>query len=128
MALIVQKFGGTSVADLDRIKHVATHVAREVEAGNQVIVVVSAMAGVTNQLVAYCEGMNNLQSDEALSEYDHVVASGEQVTSGLLALYLQSQDIPARAWTGWQLGMKTDTAHSRARIEDIQTDAVKETL
>lgn len=128
MALIVQKFGGTSVADLDRIKHVATHVLREVNAGNSVIVVVSAMSGVTNQLVEYCEGMNNLQADETLANYDHVVASGEQVTSGLLALHLQTQGCDARAWTGWQLGMKTDTAHSKARIEEIQTESVKASL
>lgn len=128
MALIVQKFGGTSVADLERIQHVATHVLREVKAGNQVIVVVSAMAGVTNQLVAYCEGMNDLQRDESLANYDHVVASGEQVTSGLLALYLQSQGQDARAWTGWQLGMKTDRAHSKARIEDIETEGVLASL
>ena len=128
MALIVQKFGGTSVADLERIQHVATHVLREVKAGNQVIVVVSAMSGVTNQLVEYCEGMNDLQADNTLANYDHVVSSGEQITSGLLALYLQSQGCPARPWTGWQLGMKTDTAHSKARISEIDTDVVNASL
>ncbi len=89
MALIVQKFGGTSVADIERIKRVATLVKREVDAGHQVIVVVSAMSGVTNQLVDYTLQCNDLMSDEARANADHVVSSGEQITSGLLALSLR---------------------------------------
>ena len=89
MALIVQKFGGTSVANIERIRNVAARVKKERELGNQVAVVVSAMAGVTNQLVGYVEELSPLATDEAWSEYDQVVASGEQVTSGLMALALQ---------------------------------------
>jgi aspartate kinase len=119
MALIVQKFGGTSVADIERIRNVANKVKREVENGHQVAVVVSAMAGKTNELVGWAEQVSKLQTNEALAEYDSVVASGEQVTSGLLALTLQSMGIPARSWLGWQLGLKTNTVYSKARIEDI---------
>jgi aspartate kinase len=128
MALIVQKFGGTSVADLERIRHVAGRVRDEVVAGNRVIVVVSAMAGVTNQLVDYCVQMNDLLSNEACAEYDQVVSSGEQVTSGLLALYLQKIGVPARAFAGWQIPLHSDGMHSKARIEEIKTDAVNAVL
>lgn len=128
MALIVQKFGGTSVADLDRIRHVATHVKREIDQGNQVIVVVSAMAGVTNQLVDYCNNLSMLASDSARAHYDHVVSSGEQVTSGLLALHLEQIGIAARAWCGWQLPLTTDASHSKARIEHIDVKAVNASL
>lgn len=124
MALIVQKFGGTSVADIARIKHVGTHVARELAAGHQVIVVVSAMAGVTNQLLDYCGQMNDLVSDAARANADHVSSAGEQITSGLLALHLQSIGIPARAWCGWQIPMTSDAMYSKARIENIDTKAV----
>ena len=117
MALVVMKFGGTSVADLERIRHVAHHVQREHKAGNQVAVVVSAMAGQTNQLVAY---VNEACSNPCQSEYDAVVASGEQVTSGLLALCLQNIGIPARSWQGWQIPLETDEAHGKARIRNIQ--------
>src|ERR1700712_3838472 len=102
MALIVQKFGGTSVADIARIKHVATIVKRDVDAGHQVIVVVSAMSGVTNQLVDYCAGVSSLMTNEQRANADHVVAAGEQITSGLLALELQSIGLKSRAWAGWQ--------------------------
>src|SRR5262245_55635202 len=100
MALLVMKFGGTSVADIDRIRNVAQHVQREVKARNQCAVVVSAMAGHTNQLVAWTREASALHDAR---EYDAVVASGEQITSGLLAIVLQSMGIPARSWQGWQV-------------------------
>ena len=98
MTRIVMKFGGTSVADLDRIRNVAQRVKREVEHGNQVAVVVSAMAGVTNQLVKYCTDLSLMHDAR---EYDAVVATGEQVTSGLLAIALQDLGVDARSWQGW---------------------------
>lgn len=116
MARLVMKFGGTSVANIDRIRNVARHVKREVEAGYQVAVVVSAMAGKTNELVAWCKEAAPLYDPR---EYDAVVASGEQVTSGLLAMALQQLGIPARSWQGWQIPLYTDDAHSSARIMDI---------
>lgn len=128
MALIVQKFGGTSVADIERIRNVSNKVKREVEKGNNVAVVVSAMSGKTNELVGWVEEVSTLATDESLAEYDAVVSSGEQVTSGLLALTLQSMGIKARSWLGWQLQMKTDGVHSKARIEEIDTKALEESL
>ena len=110
------KFGGTSVADLDRIRNVARHVKREVDAGHEVAVVVSAMAGKTNELVAWVKDASPLYDP---SEYDAVVASGEQVTAGLLAIALQKMGIPARSWQGWQLPLSTSQAHGVARIEGI---------
>ena len=118
MVRIVQKFGGTSVADIDRIKNVARRVRREVDAGNEVAVVVSAMAGVTNQLVEWTRQTCQLHDAR---EYDAVVASGEQVTAGLLALALQDLGINARSWLGWQIPIRTDGMHSKARINDIPT-------
>jgi aspartate kinase len=117
MARIVMKFGGTSVADLDRIRNVAQRVKREVEHGNRVAVVVSAMAGVTNQLVKWCAELSPLHDAR---EYDAVVATGEQVTSGLLAICLQESGIDARSWQGWQIPIRTDTAHGKARIQSIE--------
>jgi aspartate kinase len=117
MARIVMKFGGTSVADLDRIRNVASKVQREVEAGNEVAVVVSAMAGVTNQLVAWCQGLSPLHDAR---EYDAVVATGEQVTTGLLSIALQTAGIDARSWAGWQIPLRTDGAHGRARITAVE--------
>ena len=117
MARIVMKFGGTSVADLDRIRNAATRVKREVEAGHEVAVVVSAMAGVTNQLVSWCQTLSPLHDAR---EYDAVVATGEQVTSGLLAIALQELGVEARSWTGWQVPVHTDGAHGKARIEAIE--------
>ena len=117
MARIVMKFGGTSVADLDRIRNVAFRVKREIERGNQVAVVVSAMAGVTNQLVKWCTDLSALHDAR---EYDSVVSTGEQVTSGLLAICLQENGIDARSWQGWQIPLRTDTAHGRARIQSIE--------
>ncbi|HEY2754757.1 MAG TPA: aspartate kinase [Pseudolabrys sp.] len=116
MPRLVMKFGGTSVADLDRIRNVARHVKREVEAGYDVAVVVSAMSGATNQLVAWCKDAAVLHDAR---EYDAVVATGEQVTSGLLAIVLEGMGINARSWQGWQLPILTDNAHGSARILDV---------
>ena len=116
MARIVMKFGGTSVADLDRIRNVARRVKRQVDAGNEVAVVVSAMSGVTNQLVGWCQALAPLHDAR---EYDAVVATGEQVTSGLLAIALQEMGVDARSWAGWQIALRTDGAHGKARIERI---------
>ena len=118
MARIVMKFGGTSVGDIDRIKNVARRVKREVEAGNQVAVVVSAMSGTTNQLVDWCKQMAPLHDQR---EYDAVVATGEQVTSGLLAIGLQELGLSARSWAGWQVPIRTDSVHGKARIDAIDT-------
>jgi aspartate kinase len=117
MARIVMKFGGTSVADLDRIRNVAARVSREAEAGHEVAVVVSAMAGTTNQLVGWCQSLSPLHDAR---EYDTVVATGEQITAGLLAMALQTLGIEARSWAGWQIPIRTDGAHGKARIETIE--------
>src|SRR5204862_5637610 len=119
MARLVMKFGGTSVADIDRIRNVARHVKREVDAGHQVAVVVSAMSGVTNQLVEWCRQAAVLHDAR---EYDAVVASGEQVTSGLLAIALEAMGVNARSWQGWQLPIATSEAHASARILDVNGD------
>jgi aspartate kinase len=116
MARIVMKFGGTSVADIGRIRNVARHVKREVDAGREVAVVVSAMAGKTNELVAWTREVSALHDAR---EYDTVVASGEQVTSGLLAIALQNIGVNARSWQGWQIPIRTDNAHGAARIVGI---------
>ncbi|HEX2654850.1 MAG TPA: aspartate kinase [Xanthobacteraceae bacterium] len=123
MSRLVMKFGGTSVADIDRIRNVARHVKREVDAGHQVAVVVSAMAGTTNRLVEWCRDASRLHDPR---EYDVVVASGEQVTSGLLAIALQDMGISARSWQGWQLPISTSDAHGSARILDIDGSALIE--
>lgn len=125
MGLVVQKFGGTSVGDTDRIKNVALKVKKEIDAGNQVVVVVSAMSGVTNQLVKYCE---EITPKYDLEEYDVVVSTGEQVTIGLLAMALQAIGIPARSWTGWQIPVLTDNASSKARINRIDVDELNACL
>ncbi|MAD39438.1 aspartate kinase [Tistrella sp.] len=117
MARIVMKFGGTSVGDIERIKNVARRVKSEVDAGNEVAVVVSAMAGTTNQLVAWCREADLVHDAR---EYDTVVASGEQVTVGLLSIALQAIGVHARSWLGWQIPIRTDDAHGRARIEAIE--------
>ena len=119
MARLVMKFGGTSVADIDRIRNVARHVKREVDAGHEVAVVVSAMAGKTNELVAWAREAAPLHDAR---EYDAVVASGEQVTAGLLAIMLEGMGVNARSWQGWQLPILTSNAHGAARIEDINGD------
>jgi len=118
MARVVMKFGGTSVADMERIKNVARRVRAEVEAGHQVAVAVSAMSGVTNQLVDHVRSAAKLYD---LREYDAVVSSGENVTAGLLAIVLQDEGIQARSWQGWQIPIVTDAAHGSARIERIET-------
>jgi aspartate kinase len=125
MSRLVMKFGGTSVADLDRIKNVAKHVQREVEAGHQVAVVVSAMAGRTNELVAWCRQASPMHDAR---EYDAIVSSGEQVTSGLLSIVLQSIGIDARSWQGWQIPLETDASHGAARIKNIHGDRLIERL
>jgi aspartate kinase len=122
MARLVMKFGGTSVADIDRIRNVAHHVKREVDAGHEVAVVVSAMAGTTNQLIAWCEEALKERRIFDAREYDAVVATGEQVTAGLLAITLQDLDINARSWQGWQLPLLTSDAHGSARILDLNGD------
>jgi aspartate kinase len=116
MARLVMKFGGTSVGDVDRIRNVARHVKREVDAGHDVAVVVSAMSGKTNELVGWCSAAAPLHDAR---EYDTVVASGEQVTSGLLAMTLEAMGVNARSWQGWQLPIYTSNAHGSARILDI---------
>jgi aspartate kinase len=119
MSRIVMKFGGTSVADLNRIRNVARRVAREVAAGHEVAVVVSAMSGTTNQLVAWCQALSPLHDAR---EYDAVVATGEQVTAGLMAIALQEIGVDARSWQGWQIPLRTDGAHGKARIDAIDGD------
>lgn len=125
MARIVMKFGGTSVADMDRIKKVAARVKAEVDAGNEVAVVVSAMAGVTNQLIDLTRSAARLYD---LREYDAVVSSGENVTAGLLALVLQDLGVAARSWQGWQIPVLTDASHGSARIEGIETEELARRL
>lgn len=125
MARLVLKFGGTSVGDIERIKNVAKKVKQEVDAGHEVAVVVSAMSGVTNQLVDYCKQIAKVH-DQA--EYDAVVASGEQVTSGLLAIALQEIGIPARSWQGWQIPLIADETHGKSRIERIDTTNLSDNM
>ena len=125
MARIVQKFGGTSVGDLNRIRNVAARVQQEIDAGHQVAVVVSAMAGTTNQLVSWARDIGPIHDAR---EYDTIVASGEQVTIGLLAIALQNLGIDARSWLGWQVPVRTDDVHGAARIDAIDTALMRECL
>jgi aspartate kinase len=125
MARLVMKFGGTSVANVERIRNVARHVKREADAGNQVAVVVSAMAGKTNELVAWCKEAAPVYDS---AEYDAVVASGELITAGLLAIVLEDMGLPARSWQGWQIPLITDEAHGSARIEDIDGTKIVESF
>ena len=125
MAKIAMKFGGTSVADLDRIRHVAALVKKEVDRGHQVAVVVSAMAGETNKLIAWTREMSALHDAR---EYDAIVATGEQVTSGLLAVALGAIGVPARSWMGWQIPIRTSAMHGSARIEAIPPDLLNQRL
>jgi len=124
MSRLVMKFGGTSVADLERIRRVGRLVAAEVAAGHKVAVVVSAMAGKTNELVAWTDGAGPAAQGLPPSddEYDVVVASGEQVTAGLLAMTLRNMGLPARSWMGWQIPIIADDAHGRSRIDDVEAD------
>jgi len=125
MSFIVMKFGGTSVGDIGRIKNAAAKVAAEIRRGHKVAVVVSAMSGVTDQLIGYCRAVTP-RYDRC--EHDAVVATGEQVTSGLMALALQQRGINARSWQGWQVGMHTDTTHAKARIVDIDASALRASI
>ncbi|XSG82087.1 MAG: aspartate kinase [Methyloligella sp. ZOD6] len=139
MALLVLKFGGTSVADIDKIRNAARHVKREIDAGHACAVVVSAMAGQTNQLIAWVEEAARANGGDAAGgdsqngetraydacEYDAVVSSGEQVTAGLLALVLQSLGVRARSWQGWQIPLNTDPVHAKARIAGIEGHTLK---
>ena len=125
MARIVQKFGGTSVVDMEHIRNAALRAKAEHDSGNEVVVVVSAMSGVTNRLVDYVTSAGELYDD---SEYDTVVSSGEQITSGLMALTLQGMGIPARSWLSWQIPIETDAAHGKARIRRIVVDELEKRL
>ena len=125
MARIVQKFGGTSVADLDRIRNVAQRVKAEVDAGHEVAVVVSAMAGTTNQLVAWASDIGPMHDAR---EYDTIVATGEQVTVGLLAIALQNSGVDARSWLGWQVPIRSDSVHGAARIDEIDGSAIRQRM
>ncbi len=125
MARIVAKFGGTSVADTARIEKAADKIAREVALGHEVAVIVSAMSGVTNQLIEYCAAISETYD---VREYDTVVASGEQVTAGLMAIALQKRGISARSWLGWQVPIISDEVHSKARIQDIKTPLMEDSL
>jgi aspartate kinase len=124
LSRLVMKFGGTSVADLERIRRVASLVVAEISAGHSVAVVVSAMAGKTNELVAWTDGAGaaaqGLESSD--DEYDAVVASGEQVTAGLLSMTLRNLGVRARSWMGWQIPIITDSSHGKSRIEEIPSD------
>ena len=120
MARVVQKFGGTSLADIEHIRNAARRVVAEVKAGNEVAVVVSAMGGMTDQLIDWVDEVSE-RDDSA--EYDSVVSSGEQISSGLLALAIEGLGIPARSWTGWQVPVTTDATHAKAKIQ--QFDATK---
>lgn len=125
MALLVLKFGGTSVGDIERIKNAAAKVEAEVRRGHKVAVVVSAMSGVTDQLIGYCRGISPYHDPR---EHDAVVASGEQVTAGLMAMALQQRGINARSWQGWQVPLQTDSAHSKARIMGINADTIRKSI
>ncbi len=122
MPILIMKFGGTSVATLDRIRRAAKRVGREVANGYDVIVIVSAMSGKTNELVGWVDETAPFYDAR---EYDAVVSSGEQVTAGLMALTLQEMNVPARSWQGWQVPLKTNSTHSAARIEEIQSENIK---
>ncbi len=133
MAKIAMKFGGTSVADIERIRHVATLVKRERDRGNQVAVVVSAMAGETNKLLGWVNEIarptgSNARPIPEPSEQDVVVAAGEQITSGLLAVALNAMGVPARSWMGWQIPLRTSAVHTHARIEGMDADLMNESL
>ena len=126
MSIIVQKFGGTSIGDIELIKKAAELIKAEINNKNNITVIVSAMSGVTDQLVKYVGEITNVISNEAAAEYDTVVASGEQITSGLLALALQSIGIKSRSWQGWQLPIMTDQSYNKAKIENINVEPILE--
>ncbi|ASX27995.1 aspartate kinase [Rickettsia sp. MEAM1 (Bemisia tabaci)] len=128
MALIIQKFGGTSVATIDRIKKIIPTIKAEIAKNNQVIIAVSAMAGVTNQLVTLCNEVSSLNKSSQLAEYDVALSSGEIVTASLLALALQEENINARSFLAWQLPILTDDNHSKALVESVDTNLLNECL
>jgi aspartate kinase len=125
MSLLVLKFGGTSVGDVERIKNAAAKVAAEVRLGHKVAVVVSAMAGVTDQLIGYCKSVTPYPDG---AEQDAIVATGEQITAGLMALALQQRGLAARSFAGWQLPLRTDTTHTKARIDAIDIAVARQLL
>ena len=125
MSLLVLKFGGTSVGDIERIKNAASKVAAEVQKGHKVAVVVSAMAGVTDQLIGYCRSVAPLYDPR---EYDAVVATGENITAGLMAIALQQRGITARSWAGWQVPLRTDSTHGKARITGVDADKIRKRI
>lgn len=125
MTLIVIKFGGTSVADTQCIERAADKIVREKLAGHKVAVVVSAMAGMTNRLIGYCNALSDLYD---MREYDAVVSAGEQITSGLLAIALQKRGVRTHSWQGWQVAVKTDNVHGKARISSIDTAVLLKAL
>ena len=128
MGIIVQKFGGTSVANLTRIRNVANHVKMQLDSGNQVIAVVSAMAGTTNSLITQCTELSRLDELNSLQEYDAAVASGEIVTSALLALQLQSMGIRGKSLQGWQVPIETTKSHGNANVVNINPDKLNKLL
>lgn len=128
MELIIQKFGGTSVANIDRIRNVASIIQSEISKGNKVVVVVSAMAGVTDQLTLWANELIKLTSDSSLAELDTILATGEQVTAGLLAMLLQSMGLKSRSYLGWQIPIKCNNQFGKSRIEEINTEFIKERL
>ena len=125
MSCVVQKFGGTSVADIDCIKMAAKRVVAAYNSGNQMVVVVSAMAGVTNNLIELTEQVNGIFD---VREYDVILSSGEQTNAGLMALAIQDLGIQARSWLGWQLPIKTDSKYGRARITEIDISEIKKRM
>jgi aspartate kinase len=125
MSLLVLKFGGTSVGDIERIKSAAAKVEAEAKKGHKVAVVVSAMAGVTDQLIGYCRAVAPLYDPR---EHDAVVAAGEQITAGLMAIALQQRGLNARSWQGWQVPLRTDSTHSKARIVDVEAAAFRQRI
>lgn len=128
MSLVVQKYGGTSIADIEKIKNIALNVQKLRQAGGKVVVVVSAMAGVTNTLVSYCTQLSSLASKDALIEYDTVLSNGENITSALLSLHLLELGIESRSYRGWQIPIITDDNHQNAHIEEINTEKLKADL
>lgn len=125
MALVVQKFGGTSVGSIERIKEVSKIIKSELDQNNQVVVVASAMAGVTDHLVNLSTQVSNLETDEQRMEYDAIVATGEKVSCGILALYLQAQGLKARSWQGWQIPIVTDEFFTKGKIKHIDTSKLR---
>ena len=125
MPRIVQKFGGTSVANIEAVRSMAKKVKAEVKHGNEVVVVVSAMAGTTNELVSWANQGGSVQDTP---EFDTVVAAGEQITAGLLAMALQETGVDARSWLGWQIPIQTDNSHGKARILGIEIKELEEQI